>query len=1156
MRGTSRIKQSLLLVWTLLGLLVLPAQSQELEKAEQLNDRAFELYQQAKFDEAVTLAEEALRLREQAYGPNHPATAQSLNMLAGILGAKGENRRALPLYERALSIFEEHLGDDSPKLTTSLNNLARCLLALNRSEEASTYLTRSLQNQQSSVGDSHPSLAGTLSSLAGLYRKNKKLDQAEEHYLRALECLTGEPESKREYILSGLGLTYLDGDQLEQALTAFEQALQVHEKHGNQDLSWRSAHLYNLAKVHKEMGQSQRALPYAERAVRIWTEIKTPNDRQLAGGLLLLGSIYFELDQLDSSWDICQRLMDIYDQGTGSYSRQSVKVMGRMASILRRQGKLEEAQAMASQAVELVMKSEDADTLHAANALTTKALICQTEGDYRSAMDLFQLAHRIATEDAGAHDRTTISILSHQTLLLQQMEDFEKALVVSEQVLQLVEATYGPNHPKLASSLASTAVSYERLGKREEAMPLLKRALAIREESLGPQNEATVSLQVLLADFYSSAERFDESEELYRKAIAVWRENGNDTMEALGLSRLSALLRKTGRLEDCLALESRALEIRLRMLGEAHPNTSSSLRKLAALNLEMGNRKEALSLARRAEEGRLATTTNIFSYTSARQRLQYQNTLHPHCLFASLGSGPDIADSVLRYKGLVLDSQVEDLRDALAHSDPAVRELAAEMRDLKLEITRLTLSSTQDLESMNEEERLRRRLELLESRLAKSRGQESSSRRALRTTTAQVLAALPPKTALVEFVRYHHHSVGGEAKESRYGAVLIQAGTDPLWLPLSRSAEELEATVAEYRQLVLGPEADRLFHLDTGASQIAGGPIKPVLDELYQAVWEPIEKKLEPGIETIVISPDGPLNFVSFATLLKPDATFLAESHDLVYVSSGRDLLAASSASANERVVLVGNPDFGTQAGPAEAQPSVDEEESRAWGGVQFQPLPFAETECRELDRLFQEGEGKVELVLGPQATEEFVRSVESPSVLHLATHGYFLPDQNFESYRSKYAQGAMYRNGLALAGAQSTVQNYRNGIAVLPDNDGLLTAAEVSAMNLQGTRLVTLSACNTGSGAAQTGEGVMGLRRGFVLAGARNLVFSLWPVADRETSAFMQDFYARADSQAAPLAMAQAQRDWLVRLRKEKSLGEAVRLAGPFVLTFQGEME
>jgi CHAT domain-containing protein len=124
----------------------------------------------------------------------------------------------------------------------------------------------------------------------------------------------------------------------------------------------------------------------------------------------------------------------------------------------------------------------------------------------------------------------------------------------------------------------------------------------------------------------------------------------------------------------------------------------------------------------------------------------------------------------------------------------------------------------------------------------------------------------------------------------------------------------------------------------------------------------------------------------------------------------------------------------------------------------------------------------------------------------------------------------------------------WSKGQAPDPANDGILTAQDVAGLDLKGTWLVTLSACETGKGEAKSGEGVFGLRRAFMMAGAQNLVMTLWPVSDATTPPFMVDFYTEAMASGhASGALAKTQKNWLTKLRKEKGLAEAVRDIGPF---------
>ena len=214
-----------------------------------------------------------------------------------------------------------------------------------------------------------------------------------------------------------------------------------------------------------------------------------------------------------------------------------------------------------------------------------------------------------------------------------------------------------------------------------------------------------------------------------------------------------------------------------------------------------------------------------------------------------------------------------------------------------------------------------------------------------------------------------------------------------------------------------------------------------------------------------------------------------------------------------------------------------------------------------------------IRIFLGADATEAQLQEINSPRILHLATHGFFLPETKDEDHDKIKTDGIdlighaqkdrktpvilknpMHRSGLALAGAQRTLEAWAKGEAPPTDNDGIVTAEEVGGLNLKGTWMVVLSACETGTGQAKAGEGVMGLRRGFIQAGAQNLLMTLWPISDQTTVEIMLDFYARAFASGnAPQSLHDVQRESLVKLRREKGLLFAVNRAGPFIMTSQG---
>ncbi|MGH9579693.1 MAG: CHAT domain-containing protein, partial [Terriglobales bacterium] len=293
----------------------------------------------------------------------------------------------------------------------------------------------------------------------------------------------------------------------------------------------------------------------------------------------------------------------------------------------------------------------------------------------------------------------------------------------------------------------------------------------------------------------------------------------------------------------------------------------------------------------------------------------------------------------------------------------------------------------------------------------------------------------------------------------------------------------------------------------------------------YEAFWKPLETALA-QTERVYLSPDGVLTQVSLGIVPAGDGKLLMEKYDLRVVSSTRDILRAVPATPTNSAVLIGNPIFSLEeAGqralartlqrPGESAPllaMVGSSLSRDHRGPGLAPLPGTRLELESVSTLLKKQQWKVEVDTEEKALEEVVKHVRSPRVLHIATHGFFRPDQK-ETRRTipddlpSGREDPMLRSGLYFAGANRVL----SGVPPAPDlEDGVLTAYEAMGLNLQGTELVVLSACQTGLGVVKNGEGVFGLRRALQVAGAEAVLMSLWSVPDQETQELMTLFYER----------------------------------------------
>jgi tetratricopeptide (TPR) repeat protein/CHAT domain-containing protein len=1074
------------------GPLLIADEHDDLAKLSSLNKQATELYQAGKFGEAIPIAQELLQLCEKAVGPDHPQTATALNNLA-FLFVYSEMRdyaKAELLYQRSLKISEKALGPNHPDTAAVLNSLALLYQSMGDYTKAEPLFQRALKIDEKALGPNHAGTAGALNNLGELYRSMGNYAKAE---------------------------------------PLFQRALKIDEKALGPNHRDTSAVLSNLASLYYSLADYAKAEPLFQRALKIREKVLGPNHADTAVVLNNLGELYTFM---------------------GNYAK---------------------AEPLYQRALKIREKALDSDHPQIALSLNSLAALYYYRGDYAKAEPLYQRALKIKEKALGPDHPETATVLNNLALLYNSLGDYAKAEPLYQRALKIHEKALGPDHPDTAADLDRLATLYKGIGDYGKAEPLYQRALKIDEKALGPDHSNAAADLNNLAGLYDSMGDYAKAEPLHQRALKIAEKvlGPEHPNTAMGLNNLAELYRSTGDYDKAEPLYQRALKIDEKALGPDHPETAIVLNNLALLKIDTGETKDATALSAHARQAEEKHLSNILSFTSEQQRLTFQKTTDPYALFATLGNAAELAQTVLRQKGVVLDSLLEDRLVAEASSDPKQREIIAQLRAEKQRLMQLVLEVPKDLSETTqkqraaEKEKLSTEVEQLEAGLARQVAGLGKARRALSVTVPQVQSVLPKQAVLIELLRYFYY-LEKIKFERRYGAVVISASGEPKWVPLGVAAE-IEKDIALYQKSVRGKTDE--------------ATLGNVLKTLEERVWAPIQKALPEDSTTVIVSPDGELSFVSFATLLTPDDRFLGEKYSISYVASGRDLLRESKPSGNPTTVVFANPDFGSQAitqAPASSSPvALRSMEMRDLQSMWLPALPGTAAEAADLERWAGKA---VKVFLGPDATEAELRQVSSPRVLHLATHGFFLPEVELGKQTNPLLQpielrketnplvqpseipktkleNPMYRSGLSLAGAQRTLKAWGRGEIPPIENDGIVTAEEVGGLKLNGTWLVVLSACETGSGEARAGEGVMGLRRGFIQAGEQNLLMTLWPINDRITVEIMLNFYEAADkTHNAPEALAEVQRGSLIKLRKERGLLPAVRLAGPFLMSSQGK--
>ncbi|MBF0529931.1 MAG: CHAT domain-containing protein, partial [Deltaproteobacteria bacterium] len=524
----------------------------------------------------------------------------------------------------------------------------------------------------------------------------------------------------------------------------------------------------------------------------------------------------------------------------------------------------------------------------------------------------------------------------------------------------------------------------------------------------------------------------------------------------------------------------------------------------------------------------------VAGFTSESRQLDFLATKQPFLeFFLSLAAGPlaqDLSarqaalDVWLRRKGILLDAQRRYQEAIFYGATPEVIAVFQNLSQVRSRISQLTFAGPNKegfeahAKQINELEEEKKKLE---DRLASLSQAYAAKLKTERVDSRKVADALPPGSVLVEIARicpFDYHFAGPERPflPARYLVFILPAGQpEKIHLIDLGPAEPIDQTVKQIKYILEQVKKD--------INELRALPntrLTALTKRLHNQVFAPIKQAIGSARE-IFISPDGQLSLLPFEILQDDDDRYLIEEYTFNYLASGRDLLGFDQASGpGGPPVIFGNPDFDLKVRP---QVSPDKSQKRAdgTGGQLFGPLPGTELEAVAIHQLL--GVNQAEIYLKTEAREDTLRSQKAPRILHLATHGFFLSDQDYSNLvldRQTQAPGekvinqqaqlsmaniknSLLRSGLALAGANNL------SATDLPNQaDGLMTAEKILSLNLQGTELVVLSACDTGLGEVKVGEGVYGLRRAFLQAGTKGLVMSMWQVQDKETQELMIAFY------------------------------------------------
>jgi CHAT domain-containing protein/Tfp pilus assembly protein PilF len=1004
----------------------------------------------------------------------------------------------------------ELLGEQAAKLTGE-----------GKSAEAITALEQKLDIERKVLGNAREEVADSLEELAELYLQRLDFAKARARQQLVLE-LRLALRGKEHYSVTDARLKLADIDSVARLSIA------------DQD-RWRQAEALTIKmKELHQQGKTPEALPLAEKALETQRQLFGDTHLSTAEAFRDLGVLLQHKEDFAAARRCHDQALAIKKKLLGENHPLTALEYVNLAELDRTLGNVESAQSNLERALRILKETYGEAHVDTAAALNNLGGLLLWRGNYAAARPYFEHALAIMKK---ADDPGVAIAYNNVGYLLYHQRDYEGAQPYYQQALEVIKKTSGDNDLRAAAVLNNLGLLLYSQGKTKEARAYYEQGLAIYKKAWGENHlkvaEALSGLGVLLV----REQRYGEARQYFEQALRIeGTVLGPDHPEsAENLSNVASTLWLEGKLAEARQKQQQALERITKSLGPTHPHTAAQLSNLGLVLYSQGAYVEARRCFEQALSIRLSFTENVLGTLSEAEALAFTQRLD---------SGRDQLLSVARH---LLDRRPEEVYPAVwdtralvsravarrrIRSDmaPEVRRLWQQLQESRVQLAKLTLAVPPPNKAQARRERLanlnaeKESLERELNRVSPSFRREAASQR---TRFTDLEARLPAGVAVVDLVKMNLIEPAVTPTETRkyshYEAFVLRKADMPqggsvAWVRLG-PAQAIEQAVHEWRR-----------HLLSANGQAAS--VQAPERTLRRLVWEPIETHLR-DCSTVILIPDAALTAVPWAALPgKKPGSFLLEEYALATASHGQqlyDLLNRESPQGNKSLVVGGvhydsNPVNAPaqQIAVAQRGPARDAKKEFTW-----QYLPGSLREAEQITALWNRSEPGT-LLKGDAAGEATLREqLPLARYVHLATHGFFADPKVPSAFCPSLTGEKLTVGGFEMSGPRSTVTGRNplilSGIVLAGANvpqkrnewgapegdDGILTAEEVVALDLSGTELTVLSACETGLGEVAGGEGVFGLQRAFHLAGARTVVASLWKVDDRATQVLMQEFYA-----------------------------------------------
>lgn len=1026
-----------------------------------------------------------------------------INLKAVEFNSKISREKTKDLEKEALEVVNSKMLPRNYKTTILiLQFLKDIAIAEKRYPNAENYLFQITEISKELYGDTSPQYHLSKIFLANFYLDfTNRLDDAnkiyQESYYGVVEKEIGDRHKDLLVILNHLATLYEQTDRYALAKTTLKRAkdaaLYIYDA---EDIFY-GIELVNLSKLELKIGEFDQAENDINKALEV-IDLKVNRDRieklpAYIGALETQAKLYGIKGLFDEAQSNLDKTRSIIRKSKAPISSE-LSTAEELTSLLIQLGKYSEADKLLVRVFSEYEKLYGSSSIRLIQPLVDRGTIQLINGEYTEAEYTALRANQLAVKSFG--DKSTKTAPT-QTLLgdiYYTLGDNDKAELMITKALESQEKQFGRNHIEVAKLLSQLAlIKFYKGDNRKQVERLMIESRDIMAAKLGKDNPQYAEILQNMAVLYISEKKYETAFSSLSTAEAIWKAKTGSKNNI----HLAAIYTLTGDVYYQMKNYSKSIDFfeRSKKLYETyfsdkHPEYVKVLSKLSKVYYMQKNYKVSKKLIEEALTNYENFIKEYFPAQSERQKAKYWNTIKPDfefyntLAFSNLEDFKDLTGKVYNYqlltKALLLSSSIKIRERILNSTDEQLKQQYNDWIQKKETLT-MALSMTQEqlLENEIEPAALQQEVERLEKDLSQKSELFGQSFENQRITFVEVGKSLEANDVAIEMVRYRHfnHSFTDSIV---YAALYIKKDFSKPKVIILEQGYKMETRYFKYyRNAITGKIPDNVS---------------------YNIFWAPIYREI--GLaSTIYLSADGVYNQINLEAIPTPDGKYVIDNSNIVLVSNTRDLFnhkRKSRISVSENTAsMFGNPQFYLTASAAKS----------------IQALPGTEKEVTQLDYLLKQKGWKTKEYMEVNATEEKVKEMNSPKIFHIATHGFYSQtnpitlEEEIEGNEAILAQNPLMRTGLLLKGAgdllDKTSYNYNM-------ESGILTAHEAMSLNLDKTDLVVLSACETGLGDVEQGEGVMGLQRAFLVAGAKVLIMSMFKVDDEATQKLMVKFYQK----------------------------------------------